>query len=74
MNLMMTPLSSQRRTRSFSKTPPRLPQQPIRQTDKLGRPIPSIRLVCMLNRVARNPSLLIKREDEQSFKTAFFSG
>jgi hypothetical protein len=73
MNLMMTTLRSQRRTCSFTQTPPRLPQQPIRQRHKLSRPIPSIRLIRMLNRMSRNSTLLIKREDEQTFKTAFFS-
>lgn len=46
----------------------RLPNQPVSQRDKLGSPIPSARVVSMLDRMRRNPAFFVKGENEQPSK------
>lgn len=63
---------SQPRVRRWIKRLARLPDKPVRQRDKLGSPVPTIRLVRMLDSMRQNAALLIEREDEQAGELSFF--
>lgn len=57
--------------RRWIKRLARLSDKPVRQRDKLGSPVPTIRLVCMLDSMCQNAALLIERENEQAGELSF---
>lgn len=62
---------SQPRIRRWIKRLTRLANKPVRQRDKLGSPVPAIRLISMLNSMRQNAALLIERENEQAGELSF---